>query len=105
MTKVPSSSVKIYPKARDQIIGIWKYSCENWGREQADKYVYGLHQFVESMCGKQHIWKPVPHLTFSDAYYCRYKQHYIFFRQLEGGVLGVMSVLHKNMDIPARLLD
>lgn len=32
-------------------------------------------------------------------------RHYVFFRQLDNGDLGVMNSLHERMDLPARLMD
>jgi len=34
-----------------------------------------------------------------------YKHHYIFFRELSKDVLGIVNVLHVNMDIPSRLKE
>lgn len=31
--------------------------------------------------------------------------HYIFFRELSGGEIGVITILHENMDLPARIRD
>jgi len=38
-------------------------------------------------------------------FYLRYRQHYIFFRVLSKGALGVLSILHEKMDLPARLRE
>jgi hypothetical protein len=35
----------------------------------------------------------------------RSQHHYIFFRELSQGILGVISILHENMDIPSRLKE
>ena len=34
-----------------------------------------------------------------------YKHHYIFFRELSKDLLGIVNVLHVNMDIPSRLKE
>ena len=39
------------------------------------------------------------------VFFIRYQHHYLFFRELSDGTLGVISILHENMDIPARLRD
>ncbi|MBC7148485.1 MAG: hypothetical protein H5U22_03820 [Rhizobium sp.] len=35
----------------------------------------------------------------------RYRRPYPFFREFESGKIGVMSILHERMDIPARLVE
>jgi hypothetical protein len=37
------------------------------------------------------------------VYFIRYERHFIFFRSLSADALGVIGVLHENMDIPMRL--
>lgn len=38
-------------------------------------------------------------------YVIRYQQHFIFFRALSGNMIGVISILHVSMNIPARLKE
>ena len=38
-------------------------------------------------------------------YFVRYKRGIIFFRELSEGVLGVVSILHENRNIPDRLKE
>lgn len=33
------------------------------------------------------------------------QQHFIFFRALSGNMIGVISILHVSMNIPARLKE
>jgi hypothetical protein len=34
----------------------------------------------------------------------RYEHHYVFFRELSKNVLGIVNVLHENMEIPSKQL-
>ncbi len=38
-------------------------------------------------------------------YVSRYRRHYLFFREFDSGNIGVMSILHERMDVPARLAE
>jgi hypothetical protein len=40
------------------------------------------------------------HEEIAEIFFVRYEHHYVFFRELTKGVLGVVNVLHENMDIP-----
>jgi plasmid stabilization system protein ParE len=44
-------------------------------------------------------------IELSGVYFIRHQHHYVFFRELSSGELGVISILHENMDIPARLRE
>ncbi|MEE4356335.1 MAG: type II toxin-antitoxin system RelE/ParE family toxin [Desulfococcaceae bacterium] len=94
---------KIYPTARRQLIQIWKYTDRMWGEEQADKYIHGIYNAIDSLADNPHLWREVEHKEAKDIYFIRHKHHYVFFRQLASGNIGVISVLHERMDIPGRL--
>jgi len=88
---------------------IWDYTCEQWGEEQAKKYINGLHKYIAELADKKTPWKSLPQklVVPSDlkikVYFSQYENHYIFFRELPDGKIGVMSILHKKMDLPVRL--
>jgi len=47
----------------------------------------------------------VPHESLRGAFFTRHQKHFIFFRELPGGRLGILAVLHETQDIPRRLAD
>jgi plasmid stabilization system protein ParE len=96
---------KIYPTARRRIVEIWHYTDKTWGEEQADSYVRGLYKFIEKVAGNKHLWRRIDYNDVQGLFFVRYKHHYIFFRELSTGVLGIINVLHESMDIPSRLLE
>lgn len=100
-----------YPAADKRQDEIWRYSYEVWGEKQAEIYLRELHTHLANLAKNKKLWRKLPtHLmneTFieNDAYYSRYKHHIIFFRILSSKTIGIMSILHEAMDIPARLQD
>jgi len=96
---------KIYPAARRQNIEIWHFTDKNWGEKQADKYVRGLYEAIEKAAVNKYLWRKIEHEDAQGIYFLSYENHYIFFRELSTGVLGVVNVLHERMDIPNRLKD
>jgi plasmid stabilization system protein ParE len=96
---------KIFPAARRRLIEIWHYTDKTWGEKQADKYIRGLYRAIEKAGSNKHLWRKVEHEEITGIYFLRYGHHYVFFRELSKGVLGVVNVLHENMDIPSRLKD
>ena len=96
---------KIYPKARRAIKDIWKYTQKTWGEDQANRYIHGLYEALQNAHDNKIMWRPVKHSGINGIFFIRYEHHYLFFRELSNGALGLVSVLHESMDIPRRIKD
>jgi toxin ParE1/3/4 len=96
---------KIYPAAQERILEIWYYTEKKWSEKQADAYVRELVAEIETVAVQRHRWRPVFDGALQGVYFFRHRHHYVFFRELSKKRLGVISVLHEQMDIPARLRE
>lgn len=102
---------RFYPRADAAQDKIWRDTVEKWGETQADAYIVGLHHHLKRLCEEQRIWRRLPQKLAvpadvkREAYFSRYERHYVFFRKLDNGDLGIMSILHERMDLPVRLAD
>ena len=96
---------KIYPAAQERILEIWYYTEKKWSEKQADAYVRELVAEIENVAVQRHRWRPVLDGALQGVYFFRHRHHYVFFRELSKKRLGVISVLHEKMDIPARLRE
>jgi toxin ParE1/3/4 len=96
-----------FPAADKRQDAMWTYSYRMWGVAQANAYVRGLHQHLEKLASRQVPWKVVPWICEGETvvYMSRYARHLIFFRALPDQRIGVMTILHEAMDIPARLAE
>ncbi|MBF0263845.1 MAG: type II toxin-antitoxin system RelE/ParE family toxin [Gammaproteobacteria bacterium] len=100
-----------YSTADKQQDGIWHYTFETWGEAQAEKYIRELHQHLDKLTETKMLWHPLPSSFMPvlaqkvPIYFSRYQHHYIFFRELSNGDLGIMSILHESMDMPIRLQE
>jgi toxin ParE1/3/4 len=84
---------------------IWNYTVEIWGEEQAVRYIEGLHSAIAQAAEGNLVWRNPMHPKLPGIYFIRYEHHYVFFRELPNKVIGVISILHENMDLPSRLED
>ena len=98
-------TAKIYPAARERLLQIWDYTDQKWGEEQADAYVNSLVAFAHELPSHRARWRPMRGKGFSGIWLIRHKHHYLFFRELSNGQIGILSILHENMDLPARLRE
>ncbi|MFA7232908.1 MAG: type II toxin-antitoxin system RelE/ParE family toxin [Terrimicrobiaceae bacterium] len=96
---------KIFAAAESRLIEIWDYTLDKWGEKQADAYVRGLVAAMHSLGGNRHLWRKLPDKTLAGIWFAKHEHHYIFFREISGGTIGVITVLHESMDLPARIKD
>ncbi len=96
-------TLKVTPKAETDLIGTWVYAFEQWGADQADRY---LDLLEEGM--KQLTLHPTLGVDYSHVLpgYRRLQveHHGVFYKVAEPEIL-VSRVLHDSMDAPARLQE
>lgn len=82
---------------------------ERWGQGQAEFYVDGLHAHLELLAASRGVWRALPNrmgiLIRSDVmiYVSRYQRHYIFFRELQSGSMGILRLIDVRRDMPKKL--
>lgn len=103
------SGYLFYPTADAAQDRIWKDTIIQWGETQAVSYITGLHAHLQKLSETKALWRrlpsdiAIPADLKAQAYFSRYERHYLFFRALPSGKIGVMAILHERMDIPVRL--
>ena len=95
--------LSVTPKAESDLIGIWMYTCEEWGGEQADKYLDELESGMRRLAEHPSLGSDYAHV-FPGYRRLQIEHHAVFYQVLESEVL-VVRVLHEDMDAPERLLD
>lgn len=90
---------------------IWRDTVAKWGEAQAVTYIEGLHARLQLLSEDPILWRRLPRKLAvpadvkREAYFSRYEHHYLIFRVLDNGDLGVMSILHERMDMAVRLRE
>ncbi len=103
------SGYLFYPPADAAQDCIWKDTIIQWGEAQAVTYITGLHAHLQKLSETKALWRrlpsdlAVPADLKVQAFFSRYERHYLFFRELPSGKIGIMAILHDRMDIPVRL--
>lgn len=91
------------PKAESDLVGIWLYTCETWGAEQADEYLDQIERGVKHLLGHPALGIDYSHVL--PGYRRLHIEHHdVFYKVLEGEIL-VVRVLHEDMDAPRRLAE
>ena len=76
---------------------IYNYTSDAWGEAQAERYIRGLFERFEAIAGHRIPWRPIPAEFGVEGYVCRYEKHFIYWRRLEDGAVGIVTILHERM--------
>ena len=88
--------------AEEDLRGIWRYSHETWGLDQADRYLDQIEACCEAIGDGRAHGKANDALP-SGVRVHRCEHHYIFW--IAGDRQIVIAVLHERMDLVNRLKD
>ena len=95
--------LSITPKAESDLTGIWLYTCDAWGTDQADKYLDQLEAGMKQLLSHPMLGADYGHVF--PGYRRLQVEHHAFFYQLPEHEVLVVRVLHEDMDAPRRLVD
>lgn len=95
--------LRVTPKAESDLVGIWVYTCDEWGVDQADKYLDELEDGMKQLIHHPSLGADYSHVL-PGYRRLQIEHHAVFYKVLEPQLL-IVRVLHEDMDAPARLLD
>lgn len=88
---------RVQQAAGRRIDDIFLYTRKRWGQDQAEHYIRGLFARFEDIATRRCIWRDIPAELGVDGFYCRYERHYIYWRILPDGAVGIVTILHERM--------
>jgi len=96
---------RVQEAAGRRIDDIYTYARGTWGDAQADRYIRGLFKRFEDIAARRIAWRSVPGDLNIDGFYCRYEHHYVYWRLLSDGAVGIVTILHERMHQIDRFRD
>ena len=84
---------------------IYRYTLDEWGKSQADKYIQGLFKHFTDIAEENAISRPIPAEFGVDGYVSRYEKHFVYWKTLPTGQIGIVTVLHQRMHKIERFKD
>ena len=89
--------VRIQAAASLRIDEIYRFTRDRWGTEQADRYITGLFEAFAKIETRGVTSKPVSAEFGVDGYVFRYERHFVYWRRLSNGDIGIVTILHERM--------
>ena len=96
-----TSTYSIRALARTDLEQIWLFTFEEWGLEQADKYLNSLFSGFELLSRNPYTGKDREDIK--NGYYCFPEgMHLVFYIMTECGI-DIIAIPHQNMDVVSHL--
>lgn len=89
--------------AGERLDEILVHTREQWGEAQAERYIRGLFARFDAIADRAFPWGAIPAEFGVSGYLCRYEHHFIYWKLLDDGAVGIVTVLHERMHRFARI--
>ena len=99
------TTYRVLKAASYRIDEIYGYSWDQWGEEQAKRYINGLFECFDKIAKREVLWRAIPAEYEVAGYYIAYEKHFVYWRELSDGSVGIATVLHQSMSIKNRLQE
>ena len=91
--------------ASHRIDEIYRYTRERWGEEKAESYITGLFEAFEKVETHKVLSRPVPAEFGVEGFFFRYEKHFVYWKHLGNGDIGIVTILHERMHQIERFKD
>ena len=97
--------IRIQEAASWRLDEIYRYTRERWGEQQAERYLTGFFEAFERIESRGVVSRPVPAEFGVEGFFFRYERHFVYWRRLSDGDIGVVTILHERMHQIGRLRE
>jgi toxin ParE1/3/4 len=84
---------------------IYAHTRDEWGEAQAERYISGLFARFEAIATRQFPWRAIPAEFEVSGFNCKYERHFIYWKLLDDGSVGIVTILHERMHQIERFMD
>ena len=98
-------AVRVQEAASLRLDEIYRYTRDRWGAELADQYITALFAAFDKIEGHGVASRPIPVEFAIDGFYFRHEHHFVYWRRLSDGDIGIVTILHERMHQTDRFRD
>lgn len=99
------TAVRIQDRAASRLDEIYRYTASEWGVTQAEHYINGLFESFERIRTNPSQSRPIPAEFDVEGYFYRYEKHFVYWKTLANGDIGIVTILHQRMHQIERFSD
>lgn len=90
-------AIRVQEAASLRLDDIYRYTRDRWGEAQADRYITGMFEAFERIEAHGVASKPIPAEFAVEGFFFRYEHHFVYWRRLSDGDIGIVAILHERM--------
>lgn len=98
-------ALRVQEAASLRLDEIYLYTRGRWGAEQADRYITDLFAAFDKIELHGVASRPIPAEFAIDGSYFRHGHHFVYWRRLSNGDIGIVTILHERMHQMDRFRD
>ena len=91
----------LLPAAARDLQKIWRYTCNTWGEDQADRYIDTLNHAFIALAHSPDMASPCDFIR--RGYRKRAVEHHVIYFRMAGQNMEIVRVLHERMDVHRHL--
>lgn len=91
------TAVRVQEAASRRLDDIYRYTLEQFGAAQAERYIEGLFETFGKIATHGVVSRPVPAAFGVDGFSFHYESHVVYWRRLSNGDIGIVTILHRRM--------
>lgn len=97
--------IRVQVSASIRLDEIYRHTRDRWGEAQAEHYITGLFAAFGKIEAHGVASRPIPAAFGVDGYFFRYEKHFVYWRRLANGDIGIVTILHERMHQIDRFKD
>ena len=90
-------AIRVQEAASLRLDDIYRYTRDRWGEAQADRYITGMFEAFERIEAHGVASKPIPAEFGVEGFFFRHEHHFVYWRRLSDGDIGIVAILHERM--------
>jgi plasmid stabilization system protein ParE len=99
------TKVLIQEAASHRLDEIYRYTRDRWGEPQAGRYIKGLFEAFEGIETRKTPSRPIPAEFGVEGFFFRHERHFVYWRRLPDGDIGIVTILHERMHQMSRFSE
>jgi toxin ParE1/3/4 len=99
------SGFRVQRVAGHRLDEIYVHTRDQWGEAQAELYINGLFARFEAIAARKFPWCAIPAEFGVSGFVCKCEHHFIYWKMLADGTVGIVTILHERMHQLDRFRD
>ena len=91
------ATILVQEAASYRLDEIYRYTRDRWGVHRADGYINGMFAAFDRIESGGVASKPIPAEFGVEGFFFRHEHHFVYWRSLSKGQIGIVTILHERM--------